>query len=360
MIVVPKSLVLTILAVEVGVLLALFIAIMLHTFRLVWRRRHDPVRLHRAAVALAVALDTDRAEAGPDLEHLSTRLREKLLSHIAANIRGEQRQRLAVLATRLGMLNSARRWARSWWWWRRLRGAHLLATVFSVDPHLPDLMEDRHPVVRSEAINWAGDHVSDSQSSTDELSEALVRHLVDRSLLCRAAAADALTRAGVAAAPVIEGHLRDLSNPSRISLLRIAAARPSPRYLATALTLCKDPQPPIRAAVAGLLGSLGGDPAAEALEALLRDESFSVRAAAAAGLGRLNHWPAAPLIAPMLRDRSWDVRRAAGEALAGLGAPGTLLLRRFANDADPYAADMAQRVSRTAALRALLPEGASG
>jgi HEAT repeat protein len=117
------------------------------------------------------------------------------------------------------------------------------------------------------------------------------------------------------------------------------------------LALVDDPRPTVRADVARALGSLGGDEAAAGLSTLLDDPEPAVRAAAATGLGRLGHWPAATAIGQRLRDPSWDVRRAAGNALTRLGAPGALLLRHYAADADPFAADMARRVVRNAELR---------
>ena len=49
-------------------------------------------------------------------------------------------------------------------------------------------------------------------------------------------------------------------------------------------------------------------------------------------------------MASLLRDRAWIARREAGLALARLGAPGALCLRRARSESDRFAADMAHRV----------------
>ena len=86
---------------------------------------------------------------------------------------------------------------------------------------------------------------------------------------------------------------------------------------------------------------------------MLGDNDPNVRAAAASALGRMRYWQAGAQLAERLRDQRWQVRREAGLALRGLGAAGTLFLRRAVRGDDRFAADMAEQVLE-------LPEAAAG
>ena len=86
---------------------------------------------------------------------------------------------------------------------------------------------------------------------------------------------------------------------------------------------------------------------------MLSDSESNVRAGAASALGRMRYWQAGSLLAERLRDQRWRVRREAGIALRGLGAAGTLFLRRALKGDDRFAADMAEQVLE-------LPEAAAG
>ncbi|OLB67209.1 MAG: hypothetical protein AUI10_00735 [Actinobacteria bacterium 13_2_20CM_2_72_6] len=341
-----------ILATEAALLALTVVACLGHGARLAWLRRADPPRLARAQETLAALLVAETGGPVPvnDLPRLPRRLRRQLLTDLSRSLRGRHRDRIGELATMLGVAGQARRWARSRWWWRRLYGAHLLRQLAVEDPILVRLLDDRHPAVRCQAILWAGDHADTI------LAERLMTLLTDPSALCRYTAVDALLRTGPALPPRLAEHLTNGRDPSLSTLLEIAAARPDHRYLPAALWLSGSRRARIRLRAARLLGAVGGDAATDRLVRLLDDADAGVRAAAADSLGNLQHWPAASHVARLLRDPAWEVRRASGEALLAFGAPGRLLLRRHAHDEDRFAADMAQRILRTAELR---PAGAA-
>ena len=148
-------------------------------------------------------------------------------------------------------------------------------------------------------------------------------------------------------------HLGVTDGPYRPLLLELAAWRPDPMYEPAALVAAGSPDAHTRARAATLLGALGGERAPAALVELATDDEPDVRAVACMALGRLSYWPAATLMGSLLGDPAWDVRKAAGEALAAMGAPGTLVLRRWAagTGGDEYAADMARQVLELVALR---------
>jgi len=332
---------------EVAAFTLVVLLILGHGGWLAWQRRADPPRLARARQVLAALLaeGADAADVAAALPRLPLRLRTRLLTDLSRNLRGAQRERLGALARAMGVTALARRWVHSRWWWRRLRGAHLLTQLADDDPVLDRLLNDPHPVVRAEATAWAATHAD------GPLAQRLIDVLDDESMLCRHTAADALLRAGPALAPWLAEQLDGERRARLPALLEIAAARPDPRYLPAALRLAGSARPHLRVRATRLLGALGGNAATEALTGRLADDDPAVREAAVVSLGHLRHWPAAPAVARLLRDPSWDVRRASGEALLALGAPGWLLLRRYEHDEDRFAADMAQRVLRTAELQ---------
>lgn len=301
--------------------------------------------LARGRRVLSRSLD-DAAAASAAVEHLSqmpTRLQRRLLAEMAPSVLGRQRQRLTRIASDLGLLDGARKRVTRRRWSTRLRGAWELATFGDERPTMIRLLDDRDHRVRTIAAEWAGDN---ADGAVTQRLITMLEH--DPSPLCRATAKDALLRAGPVSHDAIAAALA--SGVAGAGLVEVAIWRPTAEYLEGGLRLANHPVAAVRAGAAALLGALGGEGATDALVARLGDEDSQVRAAAAGGLGRLGHWPAGADVVPLLRDRSFDVRRAAGEALAGMGAPGLLLLRRALNDTDAFAADMARRVLEVAEL----------
>ncbi|MHB8669217.1 MAG: HEAT repeat domain-containing protein [Acidimicrobiales bacterium] len=312
-----------------------------HSVWLWWGRRVTAPRLARGRVALARYLDQPTSGTGidPALGRLRRRLQKRVLSEVAVSLRGQQRATLGQLASDLGLVCSARRACGSRFWWRRLAAVHTLSVFGAEDERLDRMLDDPHPAVRAEAIEWAGDHPEIART------RRLVQLLGDPAPRCRRAAHDSLSGTGgeLAHEPITEALL-DRSPSVAAPALRLASRRPFPDQLPAALSLVADPEPAVRSAAAALLGALGGPEAIDALQHMLGDAEPSVREAAASGLGHLAHWPAAVAVGRLLRDPAWVVRCAAGHSLVALGAPGQVVLRGYREDPDPFAADMARQV----------------
>jgi HEAT repeat protein len=332
--------------VEAVVAASAVVVVFAHAIWLRWEKRRNVPRIARARITLAELVEggAEDEPALAALDRLPRRLRVRLIEEASAAVTRGNSVAMASAAASLGLADRARRWSRSPWWWRRVRGIHLL-TLWGDDDMRPALLADRHPVVRSRAIEWAGDH------PTPELVERVLAALEDESLLCRWSAQDALLRAsGVATAPIAR-RLESASGRELALLLGVAARRPHGSFQAAAMRLIDDERPAVRAGAAAVLGALGGAAGTGALATLLADPAPEPRMAAAEGLGRLGHWPAAPAVAALLGDPAWDVRHAAGDALVRMGAPGALLLGHFAGGSDPDAAHMARYALDVASLR---------
>ncbi|HEY8581726.1 MAG TPA: HEAT repeat domain-containing protein, partial [Capillimicrobium sp.] len=251
---------------------------------------------------------------------------------------GDARARTASLASSVGLLRRASRLCASRRWRARLRGARLFTVLGGGLDDVPALFDDRHPLVRAQAAEWASDH------PRPDIVARLVAMLDDEHTLCRFTVRDSLLRIGRDAvgplAEALDGH----HGAAACEALRLAAWMPDARFLDAALRLSGDGDATVRAPAAAVLGGIGGEAAQARLVALLADPDEQVRANAAAGLGRLEAWTAAAPLSDRLRDPSWGVRSAAAGALRRLGGPGEMLLERALRDRDPFAADMARHV----------------
>lgn len=333
----------TVRAVE-GVVAALALAsVAIHALWLRRRRHADRPHLDRGRAALAEALIAAPGDDGvwsdrmAELSRLRRRVQRRIVQEFAVAVTGAEGRGVGDAAEELGLVEAARRRCRSRRWSQRLLGAHELNVYGRGADVLPSLFDDPNAMVRSQVIEWAGD------ARQEDLAPRLVSAMQDPSAICRNTAADSILRAG---APLVDALTREVSARSdqeQADLLAVLARRPDPKYREVALGAVTGQLPALRAAGAAVLGGVGGPDSAAALRRLLADTDAEVRAAAADGLRRLEHQPAAADIAALLRDPSFDVRRAAGTALAGLGPVGSLLLRHFLDDADPFAADMARQ-----------------
>ena len=303
----------------------------------------------RGTTALAAFFDggagaTERDAAIAQLSKLPRRVRTRLMEETSIGLRRGESGAVSDVVARLGLERRAHRWCASRRWWRRARGVHQLSLWGNPDVR-PELLADRHPVVRAQAIEWAGDH------PTPALIELVLERLADPILLCRQAAQNAALRAGPVASGAIARSLETADGPDLEALLFLAARRSDASFYGAALRRCGDERPGVRAGAAALLGGLGGAEGTGALETLLSDPDPEPRAAAAGAIGRLRHWPAAASVAALLVDESWDVRRAAGEALAAMGPPGTLTLGQHARGGNEVAAEAARYALDVARLR---------
>lgn len=286
----------------------------------------------------AVAAGGDPAAAAATLRRWPMRLRVRLLTELSRSLAGDSRGALGELARETGVSRHAEAITRSPLWWRRLRGARLLSSLGGSEETMLPLLADADPAVRAQAAEWAAEH------PTGPVIRTLLEMLADPNTLCRFTVQDSLLRLGGAATEPLAEFLSTHHGPVAAAALEVAGAVPDPRLLPSAMALCGDPHPATRARAVALLGSLGGPEAADAVTALLADPAAEVRAAAAQAAAALGHWPAAAAVARLLRDPAWEVRRAAGLALSAMGSPGRLLLGRYRDDADRFAADMARQV----------------
>ena len=333
------------LALSIGALIGLGLfatgMVMLHAGVADARTRRLAPAMEEGRRILATSLSSGRVPTGQDLEHLRGLPRDSVIAlvrEMSQSLRGEEDPTIRLLAWDLDIVQRAVRLIESRFWWRRLEGTRLL-TLFDEARRLrPALPEDRHPLVRAQAAEWAW------QNATQAEITALVGLLSDRDGLARHSARDTLIRLGPDASPALAHELSSAHGVEAVPLLEVAGAINDPRLLPEALGLLSDDDSLARALAARLLGSLGGAEAIDEMEELLDDSDPAVRAAAAHGLGQLGYWPVGSRLAARLEDRSWDVRRSAGLALRSIGAPGVLLLRRATGSTDPFAADMARQV----------------
>ena len=326
--------------------------VLIHALGLSWLEKRTRRRVERARARL---LDNLEAAYLPDdvpgdvpeklLEHLRALTRGqqiRLFSQIIPNLKGSRRNALTRLAGDIGLTDWAERLCSSHFWWRRLRGICLLTLLGGGEDVVPGFLNDPHPAVRCQAVEWATDH------PTTPVIDSLLEMLDNRRDPARFSIQDSLLRMGYPAAEPIREALNSSteSNPTRnlVGVLEVAIGLASPQFLAPALGLCGNREPTVRTLAAKLLGALGGGDAAKVLTGMLSDQDPQVRQAAAAALGNLGHWPAATPVAKLLQDPVWAVRREAGLALRNFGAPGHLILRRSLSEESAPAAEMAKQV----------------
>jgi hypothetical protein len=336
----PRALVESALIAEVVILVLSLLILFGHAA--IAHRREDRWRVpvEKGRRALLDVVRTGRLTK-PDeemLRGLPVRLQVRLFTELVPSITGQSRDHLARLARDIGLVPVAERMAAARDWRDRLHGARLLAAVGGGESVVPPLMDDPHPAVRAEAVEWAGTH------PTPELIERLVRLLPRTDRYGSFVVRDSLLRVGEAVIAPLARYLEKHSGKNAEPALDVAAGLPDVRFASAALRLCRDPLPHVRARAAALAGAVGSEEAVGVLQLLVRDEDAEVRAAAAAALGRLGHWPSASVIAPLLRDRAWIVRSQSALALRSLGSPGLLYLRKGLGDEDAFAADIARQV----------------
>ncbi len=327
--------------VVIGVcMLAALLVIFGHAGRMTWRERRAGPALERGRVALAsvgVSPRVDRSEVAL-LKALPRRLQVRLFVELVPSMAGSQRGRLTSLAHDIGLIAAGEAMCGSRKWWKRLSGVRLLTALGGGERVVPALFRDRHPAVRAEAAEWAGQH--GDPGIVERLIALLDRPESVGSWVLR----DSLLRIGPPCIPPLAAYLETRSGAPTEAALEVAAGLADPRFAAAAERLCGDPGPRVRARAAVLAGAIGGASLVRRLEGLLKDPEASVRAAAASSLGRLGHWPAATELARMLRDPAWTVRSQSALAMRRLGSPGLLLLRRALDDRDRFAADIARQV----------------
>lgn len=302
------------------------------------RRTHRYMERGRAALRGLVTADVVTEDDLATIRALPPRIRARLFVELSRNFGGSVRDRLSEIAAEVGTLGPIERMLRSRFWWRRLRAVRTLSALDASEAVILERLQDPHPAVRAQVAEWAADHPSPA------ILRALLEMLSRSDALYRFTVQDSLLRAGDAAAEPLAAYLEGRSGAEVIPALEVAATLAHPALTPPAHSLSHDPDPPVRARAAAVLGSVGGEEAIARLLDLMGDPEAEVRASAVRALARLGHWPAATAIAQRLRDPVWEVRRAAGLGLLALGSPGLLLLRRYRTDEDRFAADMATQV----------------
>jgi hypothetical protein len=324
-----------------GVILLLSLLILFGHASLAHRReRRWRVPVEKGRRALLAVVRTGRLTKPEEatLRGLPVRQQIRLFTELVPSITGQSRDHLARLAREIGLIPIAERMAGGRDWRDRLHGVRLLAAVGGGAEVVPPLLDDPHPAVRAEAVEWAGTH------PTPVLIDRLVGLLPRTDRYGCFVVRDSLLRVGAEAVGPLARYLEKHNGRNAEPALDVAAGVPDVRFAAAALRLCRDPLPHVRARAAALAGAVGSEEAVGRLQTLVADEHAEVRAAAAAALGRLGHWPSAQVIAPLLRDRAWIVRSQSALALRSLGSPGLLYLRKGLGDEDPFAADISRQV----------------
>ncbi len=337
---VSREVLIGVLALE-GVLLALVTGLLggLEAWRWWSGRRERPVLAWGGGVlASSVA---SRALTDSELRRLRTlpiRLRETLFVELGRTLGHGDRARLAILAADVGLITWAEARCRSRLWWRRLHGVRLLTVLGEGENVVVPMLADRHPEVRAAAALGAGNHPD------DRVVLGLLVLLTDPFGLCRFNAQGSLKRLGRTAVDPVARYLVDGPREGWESALMVAMSIAGPPFGPVARVLANDRSARVRALATSLLAAIGGPDERDELTRRLGDPEPDVRERAARGLGALAHWPAAAAVAGLLGDPEWRVRRASALALRGMGAPGTLLLRRSISSADRFASDMARHV----------------
>lgn len=278
-----------------------------------------------------------RAQLRAAMRSLSPRLWLPLLRGLSG-IQGVQRTQLETLMTEAGITAEAERSCLSRRWPRRLHAVRVLTELRAGHHAVPTLLDDPHPRVRAQALEWA------AANPSPELVDRLLDLLASEHREGLFEVKDALVRIG---RPTIGPLTRFLSTRRGAAVeagLEVAVVLADPVMLPAALAASHHTATGTRAAAARLAAALGGSDVTRRLCELLDDPEPEVRTAAVRGLARLTYWPAAPRTAVMLRDPAWTVRREAALALRGLGPTGTLLLRRALVDQDAFARDAARQV----------------
>jgi len=296
-------------------------------------------RVRRARDAVVTAVERGRSddETHAALSALPAERRMSLFVAFAPSLAGPEREALSAAARELGVLEQAERRCTSKLWRRRLHGARVLSLLGGGETVVPPLLGDPRPEVRAQAAEWASAHRDEA------VVQRLVEMLADPRPFTRYTVMDSLIRLGAAASGPLARAIQYPPSGADAPALEVAARISDPPLADAAATRIGDPDPAVRAWVARVLASVGGEARAELVAGLLDDPEPEVRAAAAVALGRLGHWPAAPALAARLRDPAWRVRRDAAVALRTLGGPGRMMLERALRDEDAFARDMARQ-----------------
>lgn len=346
-------------AVQVLVVLSVAVFCLVGFAMTMVRRRRDQLRAAAFDLAATVVLDdgVDAEKASVALAGMPRRVAAEVLLELAADVNGEARRRIRLVAAQAGLSRRIERWTRLRRWHRRAQAAHLLSLLEPTSSAWDQLLSDRHPLVRARAI--------DSLTS-DEIggfADRILEAFDHDSPAVRSAAQHALVRGGVSCAePIAELLTRldegDCDPDALVLVAEVAAHLPDARVVEALTSFVSHPDPRLRLLVATCLGNGTFAGATDLLAPLLVDGDDAVRAEAARSVGRIGGSALAADVGLLLGDRSWQVRRNAGAALVALGPIGRVVLRCHLEDPDRFARDMALHVlGRQSRLGDVLGDG---
>lgn len=307
------------------------------------RSRHTRRHMQRD---LAVVLFRPRQEGAAAAERLARGPQSilfNLIQRTAIDLSGDADDRLRDLVAATGLTRRIRRRIHSRSWRSRAQGAALASLLPFGDPDRLVLLDDRHALVRSRAV--------EAMTATDIGAdpERVMALLDDSAQAVRLAAKNALLRGGTSIVPALDRYLFSSCGTGTVFALDVAANLPDPRLVISIEHHALSNDPRQREVAARALGPWAVR--STVLADLLGDDVAEVRASAALAIAAGGAQDLVAEVGLLLRDRSWMVRRAAGSALASLGAAGAMILRVYSKDSDPYAQDMARQTLATIEAR---------
>lgn len=309
-----------------------------HAFLRRFQQRVERRQLREARSLIAGAITKRGKIWGGRFQRLPWDVQRLVFLEAGRALAGTDRHELRSLAHEAGLIDRAERECRRRSWSRRLAGARFLTAVGGGEGIMPALLDDPHPMVRAEAIQWARHHPD--ALPVERLLDRLDTHdSYERSVLV-----GTLIEIGVPVVGPLARYLADAHGIGRATGLEVAAGLGDGRLIAPALRATKDTDPRVRAQSATVLGRVGGSDAAGPLLDMLDDRNPDVRREAARALGRLGHWKAAHQIATLLDDNDRMTRQAAALALHALGGPGRLVCRELVETGTPRVAALANSI----------------
>jgi HEAT repeat protein len=220
----------------------------------------------------------------------------------------------------------------------------------AVVPRLVELLCDRDPAVRREAIRGLGElraveAVPDIADAIEGLKEwsnlLLLMALIRMGPACAPAIGALLAEPGSRSPAMLKGLLQVTS--------RIGVATDS----AVIRALASHEDMEVRVEAVRVLGAIEPDPrSGDVCLAAMDEAEWPVRAIAALSLGRLRDERAVARLRGAMGDPAYWVRHHVAEAMASLGEPGDEALRNALRDANPFVRDMAAQALFMHALAA--------